>query len=140
MRIWVVHSYSSSSAPRHFSSRQPELGPPQNGPASPIVERLGCKLVETPMGTQVWTSGTKETAISGAFACGDVARVPRTLSLAVADGTTAGAQLHRSLVWLDGQANADVRFWPEAGGTRTWGAAQPIAAADRNPAMRGVGG
>lgn len=74
---------------------------PQSSPASPIVEQLGCKLVETPLGTQIWTSDTKETSISGAFACGDVAQVPHTLSLAVAGGAMAGAQLHRSLVWPD---------------------------------------
>jgi thioredoxin reductase len=75
---------------------------PQNSPASPIAEQFGCKLGETPMGTQIWTSDTKETSIAGVFACGDVARVPHTLSLAVADGAMAGAQLHRSLVWPDG--------------------------------------
>jgi len=75
---------------------------PRNAPASPIAEQFGCKLVETPIGTQLWTSDAKETSISGAFACGDVARVPHTLSLAVADGAMAGAQLHRSLIWPDG--------------------------------------
>lgn len=75
---------------------------PRNSPASPTAEQLGCRLIETPTGTQLWTSDTRETSISGAFACGDVARVPHTLSLAVADGAMAGAQLHRSLVWPDG--------------------------------------
>jgi histidinol-phosphate/aromatic aminotransferase/cobyric acid decarboxylase-like protein len=41
------------------------------------------------------------------FACGDVARVPHSVSLAVADGAWAGAQLHRSLVWL--KAHLDER-------------------------------
>lgn len=72
---------------------------PRNRPATPIAEQLGCELVETPMGTQIWTSETKETSLSGAFACGDVARVPHSVSLAVGDGAWAGAQLHRSLVW-----------------------------------------
>jgi len=55
--------------------------------------------METPMGSQLRTSEEKETSIGGAFACGDVARVPHSVSLAVADGAWAGAQVHRSLVW-----------------------------------------
>jgi len=51
------------------------------------------------MGSQLRTSEEKETSIGGAFACGDVARVPHSVSLAVADGAWAGAQVHRSLVW-----------------------------------------
>ncbi|MGH8463225.1 MAG: NAD(P)/FAD-dependent oxidoreductase [Pseudomonas sp.] len=74
---------------------------PANKPATQIAEQLGCELVETPMGTQIRSSESKETNISGAFTCGDVARVPHTLSLAIADGAWAGTQLHRSLVWPD---------------------------------------
>jgi thioredoxin reductase len=51
------------------------------------------------MGVQLETNDMKETTVPGAFACGDVARVPHSVSLAVADGAWAGAQLHRSLVW-----------------------------------------
>ena len=68
-------------------------------PSSPIAERLGCALEETPFGTQIQTDVTKETTISGAFACGDAARIPHSVSLAVGDGAWAGAQLHRSLVF-----------------------------------------
>ncbi|MGX0975844.1 thioredoxin reductase [Roseovarius sp. MBR-51] len=68
-------------------------------PASAVAETLGCALVETPLGSQLRTSDEKETSIRGAFACGDVARVPHSVSLAVADGALAGAQIHRSLVW-----------------------------------------
>lgn len=68
-------------------------------PSSPIAERLGCALDETPFGTQIQTDVTKETTISGAFACGDAARIPHSVSLAVGDGAWAGAQLHRSLVF-----------------------------------------
>lgn len=74
---------------------------PRNMPATPVAEQLGCELAETPFGTQIRSSDSKETSIPGAFACGDVAKVPHTLSLAVADGAWAGAQLHRSLVWPD---------------------------------------
>lgn len=72
---------------------------PKNAPSTPLAEDIGCAMVETPMGTQIHTSDTKETNIAGVFACGDVARVPHSVSLAVADGAWAGAQIHRSLVW-----------------------------------------
>lgn len=68
-------------------------------PASGLIGAVGCTLVETPMGTQIGTADTKETTIPGIFACGDVARAPHSVSLAVGDGAWAGAQLHRSLVW-----------------------------------------
>ena len=73
----------------------------RNAPATPMAEALGCALAETPFGTQIQTSDAKETSVPGAFACGDVARVPHSVSLAVGDGAWAGAQLHRSLVWPD---------------------------------------
>lgn len=68
-------------------------------PASPLAEATGCEMMETPLGLQVSTSDTKETSIPGIFACGDMARAPHSLSLAVADGAWAGAQVHRSLLW-----------------------------------------
>jgi thioredoxin reductase len=71
----------------------------KNAPSTPIAEVLGCALAGTPMGTQIQTGETKETSIAGAFACGDAARVPHSVSLAVADGAWAGAHIHRSLVW-----------------------------------------
>ena len=74
----------------------------RNAPSTSIAEELGCALAETPMGTQIQTNETKETNVAGAFACGDAARVPHSVSLAVADGAWAGAQIHRSLVWPEG--------------------------------------
>src|SRR5690606_24539754 len=55
--------------------------------------------LETPMGTQIRTSEAKETSTPGVFACGDAARVPHSISLAVGDGAWAGAQVHQSLVF-----------------------------------------
>ncbi|WP_430391810.1 NAD(P)/FAD-dependent oxidoreductase [Dyella sp. 20L07] len=71
-------------------------------PSTPVAENMGCTLMETPMGTQIATAETKETSIPGVFACGDAARAPHSVSLAVANGAWAGAQLHRSLVWPAG--------------------------------------
>ncbi|RMC37196.1 NAD(P)/FAD-dependent oxidoreductase [Paracoccus alkanivorans] len=68
-------------------------------PASPIPEMLGCALEENPLGQQIRTDDSKETTVPGVFACGDVARVPHSVSLAVGDGAWAGAQVHRSLVF-----------------------------------------
>lgn len=70
----------------------------RNSPATPIASALGCELEETPFGTQFRTDAMKETSAPGVFACGDAARVPHSVSLAVGDGAWAGAQLHRSLV------------------------------------------
>lgn len=71
----------------------------KNAPSTSVAEDLGCALAETPMGMQIDTNETKETSIAGIFACGDAARVPHSVALAVADGAWAGAQIHRSLVW-----------------------------------------
>lgn len=68
-------------------------------PSSSLAEELGCALEETPMGMQIRTDDAKKTSIPGVFACGDAARVPHSVSLAVGDGAWAGAQLHRSLLW-----------------------------------------
>lgn len=38
-----------------------------------------------------------KTSVPGIFACGDVARVPHSVSLAVGNGAWAGIQIHRSL-------------------------------------------
>ena len=68
-------------------------------PASPLAEETGCALEETIMGIQIKTDEAKQTSIAGIFACGDGARIPHSVTLAVADGAWAGAQIHRSLIW-----------------------------------------
>lgn len=70
-------------------------------PSSPLAEELGCAMEETPMGIQIRTDAAKQTSVKGAFACGDVARAPHSVSLAVGDGAWAGIQVHRSLLWPD---------------------------------------
>ena len=72
---------------------------PRCHPASPLAEEAGCALEETVMGVQVRTDEAKQTSVPGIFACGDVARIPHSVSLAVGDGAWAGAQVHRSLLW-----------------------------------------
>ncbi len=71
---------------------------PHCTPSTPLAETLGCELETTPFGTQIKTD-MKQTSVPGAFACGDVAHVPHSISLAVADGALAGAMVHRSLVF-----------------------------------------
>ncbi len=68
-------------------------------PSTELAEQVGCEMEETLMGLQIRTSATKETSIRGMFACGDVAHVPHSVTLAVADGAMAGVHLHRSLLW-----------------------------------------
>lgn len=68
-------------------------------PASAVPENMGCALMDTPLGQQLLTNDARETSIPGAYACGDAARAPHSVSLAVADGAWAAAQVHRSLVW-----------------------------------------
>ncbi|WP_375688250.1 FAD-dependent oxidoreductase [Pseudooceanicola sp. LIPI14-2-Ac024] len=72
---------------------------PRCTPASPLAETLGCATEETPFGIQIARDGMKETTVPGAFACGDAASVPHSVSLAVGDGAMAGAMVHRSLVF-----------------------------------------
>lgn len=70
----------------------------RNAPATPIAEQLGCALEETPFGTQIRRNDMKETSVPGAYACGDAAYVPHSVSLAVGDGALTGVMVHRSLV------------------------------------------
>lgn len=68
-------------------------------PSTQLAEQAGCEMEETLMGLQIRTSATKETSIRGMFAGGDVAHMPHSVTLAVADGAMAGIHLHRSLLW-----------------------------------------
>ena len=70
-------------------------------PSSNLAEETGCAMEETMMGIQIRTDAAKQTSIAGISACGDVARIPHSVTLAVADGAWAGAQIHRSLLWPD---------------------------------------
>ncbi|RYG11838.1 MAG: NAD(P)/FAD-dependent oxidoreductase, partial [Burkholderiales bacterium] len=66
-------------------------------PSGGLAQHAGCTIEETPMGLQVQTNAENRTSVPGIFACGDVARVPHSVSLAVGHGAMAGIQIHRSL-------------------------------------------
>lgn len=68
-------------------------------PSHALAEAAGCALEETPMGLQVRIDAENKTSVPGIFACGDVARAPHSVSLAVGNGAMAGVQIHRSLFW-----------------------------------------
>lgn len=68
-------------------------------PASSLPEEMGCIMDDTPLGLQLRTSASQETSVPGVFACGDVASVPHSVSLAVGNGALTGIHVHRSLVW-----------------------------------------
>lgn len=68
-------------------------------PSNSLVKAMGYALEETPMGMQVRTDAESKTSVRGVFACGDVARVPHSVSLAVGNGAMAGTQVHHSLLW-----------------------------------------
>lgn len=68
-------------------------------PSCALAEAMGCALEEAPMGVQVHIDAENKTSVPGVFACGDVARAPHSVSLAVGNGAMAGVQVHRSLLW-----------------------------------------
>ncbi len=74
-------------------------------PSTSLAEAAGCALEETPLGLQVRTDAENKTSVRGIFACGDVARVPHSVSLAVGSGAMAGIQVHRSLFWPEPAAD-----------------------------------
>lgn len=64
------------------------------------IFKLGCEIEKNAMGEVIKTNAMKETSIAGIFACGDVARLGGSVSLAVGDGTLAGVAAHRSLIFV----------------------------------------
>lgn len=69
----------------------------RTAPSGSLARAIGCEIEETPMGLQVCTDAENKTSMPGVFACGDVARVPHSVSAAVGSGALAGIQIHRSL-------------------------------------------
>jgi thioredoxin reductase len=83
---------------------------PSTRMASPLAERAGCAFDQTPSGTIIRTDSEKLTTVPGVYAAGDAARTPNDITLASADGITAGLGLHHSLIAEDstGQAPASL--------------------------------
>jgi thioredoxin reductase len=72
---------------------------PTNDPASDVPAGFGCAIATGPFGTMIEADHDKQTSVPGVYACGDAARVPHSLSMAVADGAWAGGQVHSDLVF-----------------------------------------
>ena len=64
------------------------------------IFKLCCEIEQSAMGEAIKTNAMKETSVAGIFACGDVARLGGSVSLAVGDGTLAGVAAHRSLIFV----------------------------------------
>lgn len=74
---------------------------PRTAPSITFSGSCCFETEDTPMGPQIKTDATKQTTVPGMFACGDVASMPHSVSLAVGDGAMTGMLVHRSLVWPD---------------------------------------
>lgn len=74
------------------------LGPPTRL-NSEIAQQLGCELDEGPFGSFIRTDGAQMTTVPGVFAAGDITRPAHNATWACAAGVTAGAGVHRSLVF-----------------------------------------
>lgn len=66
---------------------------------SGIPEAIGCAFTETPIGRIIATDAVKTTSVPGIFAAGDIARPFSNITLSSADGVTAGAGVHHSLLF-----------------------------------------
>ncbi|MBS0246173.1 MAG: NAD(P)/FAD-dependent oxidoreductase [Proteobacteria bacterium] len=72
---------------------------PESHLGSPLADHLGVQLIDGPLGPIIQTDANKLTSVAGVYAAGDIARVPHSVSWAVADGVTAGTAVHRALVF-----------------------------------------
>ncbi|MEW5421201.1 NAD(P)/FAD-dependent oxidoreductase [Amorphus sp. 3PC139-8] len=66
---------------------------------SPLAADLGCTMDETPLGPVVKTGADKQTTVDGVYAVGDMARMPHSVTFAVADGALAAMSIvHRRVM------------------------------------------
>jgi thioredoxin reductase len=72
---------------------------PRTRLANSVAEQLGCTIEEGSAGPYIQTDSSKETSVSGVFACGDAARPSGSVALAIGDGALAGVATHLSLVF-----------------------------------------
>ena len=68
--------------------------------ATPLVQQLGCSLVESPMGVLVEVDMMKQTSVPNVYAAGDATTVGN-ITLAMAEGVRAGIGVHHALVAED---------------------------------------
>ncbi len=68
--------------------------------ATPLVQQLGCALVESPLGVLVEVDMMKQTSVANVYAAGDVTTVGN-ITLAMAEGVRAGIGVHHALVGED---------------------------------------
>ena len=69
--------------------------------ASPLAEALGCAFDDSPFGPIVRIDAWGATSVDGVYAAGDMARVPHSITFAMASGVAAGIRLHSSLITED---------------------------------------
>ncbi|WP_411886013.1 NAD(P)/FAD-dependent oxidoreductase [Polaromonas sp. YR568] len=72
--------------------------------ASPLAEALGCAFDDSPFGPIVRIDAWGTTSVAGVYAAGDMARVPHSITFAMASGVAAGIRLHSSLITEDAQS------------------------------------
>ena len=72
---------------------------PRTVMTSPLAESLGCAFEDGFFGPIIVTDGKKATSVPGVFAAGDAARGMHNATWASADGVTAGAAVHHSLIF-----------------------------------------
>ncbi|AWH51287.1 thioredoxin reductase [Stenotrophomonas sp. SAU14A_NAIMI4_5] len=68
--------------------------------ATPLVQQLGCALVESPLGVLVEVDMMKQTSVANVYAAGDATTVGN-ITLAMAEGVRAGIGVHHALVGED---------------------------------------
>lgn len=72
---------------------------PRSCLTSPLAAQLGAEIDEGPLGPIIRTDADRMSSVPGLYAAGDIARMPHSVSWAVADGVTAGTSTHRALVF-----------------------------------------
>ncbi|HIE5356660.1 TPA: NAD(P)/FAD-dependent oxidoreductase [Stenotrophomonas maltophilia] len=68
--------------------------------ATPLVQQVGCALVESPLGVLIEVDAMKQTSVPNVYAAGDATTVGN-ITLAAAEGVRAGISVHHALVSED---------------------------------------
>ncbi|NVP54577.1 NAD(P)/FAD-dependent oxidoreductase [Mycoplana rhizolycopersici] len=64
-----------------------------------IPQALGLATAESRVGPTIAIDGERQTSLPGLYAAGDIVLGAANITLASADGVTAGLNIHRSLIW-----------------------------------------